>query len=45
MEIVAYILAWSAFAAGLTYGVRLVLLESGKDRFARGVYRDKTSRF
>ena len=41
----AYILAWSVLFGGVGYGMRLVFLESGKERFARGIYRDETHRF
>jgi hypothetical protein len=41
----AYILAWSVLVGGFGYGMRVVFLENGKERFARGVYRDDTSRF
>jgi hypothetical protein len=32
-------------AAGVAYGMRLLFLESGKERFARGIYRDEQHRF
>lgn len=41
----AYILAWSVLVGGFGYGMRLVFLESGKERFARGIYRDQPPRF
>ena len=45
MDIIPFMLAWSSMAAGVFFGVRLLLLDRASERFARGIYRDRTRRF